>query len=101
MFIFGNILQDWGFDVKISLLKRAYNALPDNGVLIVMEYFIDNERKQNTESITMSLNMGLEKVAGYSFTPHELEGWVKDAGFTKEIKYIPLRYPATAAIIHK
>lgn len=97
----GNILQDWGVDTKKSLLKRAHNALTDDGVIVVLEYFIDNERNKNTLSMTMSLNMNLEKLAGYGYTFEDFEEWVREAGFTKEIKYIPLHYPSTAAILYK
>ena len=53
----GNILHDWGQEDKLMLIKKAYNALPHGGVLIVIENIIDNERSANALGLLMSLNM--------------------------------------------
>ena len=42
----GHILHDWGLDEKRMLLRKAYDALPDGGALIVYEAIIDDERRR-------------------------------------------------------
>jgi hypothetical protein len=56
----GNILHDWGLKEKKLLLKKAFDALPDNGVLITVEAIIDPERKTNMEALLTSLHMLVE-----------------------------------------
>ena len=56
----GHILHDWNLDQKKTLLKKAYNALPDGGVLLVFESLIDDERRKNAFGLLMSLNMLIE-----------------------------------------
>ena len=49
--IMGHILHDWGLDTKKMLLKKAYNALPAGGSLIVYEALIDDDRREKTQQI--------------------------------------------------
>lgn len=42
--IMGHILHDWGLEEKLTLLRQAYDALPDGGALIVYESIIDDDR---------------------------------------------------------
>ena len=43
-----------------ALIKAAYDALPENGALIVVENIIDDERRENAFGFLMSLNMLIE-----------------------------------------
>ena len=45
--VMGHILHDWGMDEKRLLLRKAHDALPDGGALIVYEAIIDDERRAN------------------------------------------------------
>jgi len=42
------------------LIKAAYDALSENGALIVVENIIDDERRENAFGLLMSLNMLIE-----------------------------------------
>ena len=44
--VMGHILHDWDLDEKRMLLKKAYDALPEGGALIVYEAIIDDERRR-------------------------------------------------------
>jgi hypothetical protein len=44
---------------------------------------IDNERRQNTIGLLMSLNMLIETHAGFDFTGADCSGWMRDAGFNE------------------
>jgi hypothetical protein len=42
------------------LLGKAYEALPEDGALIVYESIIDDDRRKNAQGLLMSLNMLIE-----------------------------------------
>src|SRR6185437_13440529 len=56
----GHILHDWGLETKQMLIRKAYEALPDGGMLVVYEAMIDDDRRTNTFGLLMSLNMLIE-----------------------------------------
>lgn len=96
----GNILHDWGKEDKIMLITKAYNALPKSGALIVIENIIDNDRRQNTFGLMMSLNMAIETEEGYDFTAEDFNGLAKHIGF-ESTRVIPLTGPSSAVIAIK
>ncbi len=81
--IMGHILHDWNLDEKLMLLRKAYEALPPGGAVIVHEALIDDARKQNVFGLLMSLNMLIETHGGYDFTGADCTRWMKDVGFKK------------------
>src|SRR5262249_830416 len=42
--IFGNVLHDWSVDQRRALIKRAYDALPAQGALVVYDPMLDEDR---------------------------------------------------------
>ncbi len=96
----GNVLHDWGTDDKKMLIKKAYNALPKGGALIVIENIIDNERRKNAFGLMMSLNMLIETPEGYDFTAADFDSWATDVGF-RETTLIPLAGPSSAVVAIK
>ena len=81
--IMGHILHDWDLEEKRMLLKKAYDALPKGGALIIHEALIDDDRKANALGLLMSLNMLIETPGGFDYTGADCRGWMKDAGFRK------------------
>jgi len=79
--VMGHILHDWNLEEKRMLLKKAYDALPTRGALIVHEAIIDNERKQNAFGLLMSLNMLIETPGGFDYTGADCCAWMREAGF--------------------
>lgn len=77
----GHILHDWNLDTKEMLIRKAYDALPEGGALIVYEAIIDDERRQNAFGLLMSLNMLIETQDGFDYTGADCSGWMKKAGF--------------------
>ena len=96
----GNILHDWGKEDKLMLIKKAYMALPEGGLLIVIENIIDNDRSENAFGLLMSLNMLIETDQGFDFTLSDFDLLAKEAGFIKT-KIIPLTGPTSAVIAVK
>lgn len=96
----GNILHDWGSEDKLMLIKKAYNALPEGGALIIIENIIDDERNKNAFGLMMSLNMAIETDQGFDFTASDFNIWAKKAGFSRTSK-MPLTGPSSAVIAIK
>jgi hypothetical protein len=96
----GNILHGLNETTKLTLIKKVYDALPENGILIAIENIIDNDRISNTFGMLMSLNMLIENGDGFDYTFNDFEKWIRQAGFDKA-EMISLTGPASAAIAYK
>lgn len=81
--IMGHILHDWDLEQKRLLLKKAYDALPPGGALIVYEALIDDDRRENAFGLLMSLNMLIETAGGFDYTGADCQAWMTEAGFRK------------------
>jgi hypothetical protein len=79
--VMGHILHDWDLDQKRMLLRKAYDALPEGGALIVYESLIDDDRRKNTAGLLMSLNMLIETPGGFDYTGADCREWMREAGF--------------------
>ena len=79
--VMGHILHDWNLAEKRVLLKKAYDALPDGGALIVYDAIIDDERRSNAFGLLMSLNMLIETPGGFDYTGADCQAWMQEAGF--------------------
>jgi hypothetical protein len=77
----GHILHDWNLDDKKMLIRKAHEALPTGGALIVYESIIDDDRSKNSFGLLMSLNMLIETPGGFDYTGHDCIGWMQEAGF--------------------
>ncbi len=77
----GHILHDWDLDQKMTLLRKAFDALPPGGALIVFEALIDDDRRKNVFGLLMSLNMLIELPGGFDYTGADCSGWMREAGF--------------------
>jgi hypothetical protein len=78
----GHILHDWDLEQKRMLLKKAYDALPKGGALIVFEALIDDERRHNAFGLLMSLNMLVETPGGFDYTGRDCSEWMRETGFS-------------------
>ena len=81
--LMGHILHDWNLDEKKMLIRKAYEALPEGGALLVYDSVIDDGRSQNAFGLMMSLNMLVETPGGFDYTGADCAGWMQKAGFTE------------------
>ncbi len=95
--IMGHILHDWGLEKKRMLVRKAYEALPYGGALIVYDPIIDDDRRHNAFGLLMSLNMLIETREGFDFTGADCIGWLTEAGFV-ETRVDPLVGPDSMVI---
>jgi O-methyltransferase domain len=79
----GRILHDWNRAQKLTLLRKAYEALPEGGAVIVNDALIDDERRAHTFGLLMSLNMLIETPGGFDYTGAECREWMEEAGFSE------------------
>jgi len=96
----GNILHDWGINDKRTLMKKAYEALPSGGALVVIENIIDDNRSENSFGLMMSLNMLIETPEGYDFSAADFDDLAKETGYSKT-SIISLVGPSSAVIAIK
>jgi hypothetical protein len=78
----GHILHDWDLPTKKMLIRKAFEAIPAGGALIVYEAIIDDARSTNAFGLMMSLNMLIETPGGFDYTGADCVGWMKEAGFS-------------------
>jgi len=77
----GHILHDWNLDQKKMLIRKAYEALPTGGALIIYEAIIDDDRSKNAFGLLMSLNMLIETPGGFDYSGADCTAWMEEAGF--------------------
>ena len=80
--LMGHILHDWDLPTKKMLIRKAYDAVPKGGALVVYEAIIDDDRSKNAFGLMMSLNMLIETHGGFDYTGADCAGWMRDAGFS-------------------
>jgi precorrin-6B methylase 2 len=95
--IMGHILHDWSLEEKKLLLRKAREALPKGGALIVYDAMIDDERRANAFGLLMSLNMLIETPAGFDYTGADCRGWMDEAGF-RDVRIERLQGPYSMAV---
>lgn len=79
--LMGHILHDWDLDTKKMLLRKAHEAVPAGGAVVVYDSIIDDDRSKNAFGLMMSLNMLVETPGGFDYTGADCIGWMKEAGF--------------------
>jgi O-methyltransferase domain len=79
--VMGRVLHDWSLEERLTLLRKAHHALPDGGALIVYDTIIDDDRRENTFGLLMSLNMLIETQGGFDYTGADCRSWMADVGF--------------------
>jgi hypothetical protein len=96
----GNILHGFDEPAKQTIVQKVCDRLPKGGAFIAIENIIDNERRQNTFGLLMSLNMLIENGDAFDYTADDFERWAKTAGFQR-IELIPLTGATSAVVAYK
>lgn len=96
----GNILHDWDEEKKLELMKKAFDALPENGAFVTIENVIDDNRNKNAFGLMMSLNMLIETGHGFDYTFSDFNKWATKTGFRKTA-LLPLAGPSSACVAYK
>ncbi|MFD9690760.1 methyltransferase [Kitasatospora sp. NPDC059088] len=80
---FGHILHNWDLEKKKVLLRKAWEALPEGGAVVVYDSLIDDDRSQNAFALLMSLTMLAVTEGGFGYTAAECTAWMTEAGFSR------------------
>ena len=96
----GMILHDWNLEKKMHLIRAAYDALPPDGALVVIEALIDDRRRENVFGLLMSLNMLIEFGDAFDYTGADFRGWCSQVGF-RRVDVMHLVGSHSAAIAYK
>lgn len=89
--VFGHVLHDWDDEQRMALLKKAYDALPPGGRVIIYDA-LKEDTPGSPETFLMSLNMRLITHGGSEYTEAECRSWLTTAGFD-QIELAPLSGP--------
>ena len=87
-------------DRGATLIRKAYDALPQGGAFVVIEALIDDARRENAFGLLMSLNMLIEFGDAFDYSGSDFAGWCREAGF-HHFEIIPLTGPSSAAVAYK
>nr|CAM34375.1 putative O-methyltransferase [Streptomyces tendae] len=79
--VFGHVLHDWDVSQRRVLARKAYEAVAPGGCALVYDTMIDEERRERTNSLLVSINMMLCTPGGGEYTPSEGGRWFAEAGF--------------------
>ena len=80
--ILGRVMHNWDRTTQMMLLKKAYDAIPAGGALVVYGRLIDDNRS-SVDGLLSSLNMLLMSRGGSNFTGAECRSWMLATGFRK------------------
>jgi SAM-dependent methyltransferase len=81
--IFGQVLHNWNLEHKRELIRKAHEALPEGGAVVIYETLVDEERSRNVTALFVSMSMNLSVGGGFDFTGAEGRQWLTEAGFTE------------------
>jgi hypothetical protein len=79
--VFGRVLHNWDLATKMMLLRKAYEALPMGGAVVVYERMIDDARRTNASALLASLNMVIMTAGGFDFTAADCMSCMRNTGF--------------------
>ncbi len=77
------ILHDYNEEKGIALLKKIYNGLAKDGVVIISEWLLNDEKTGPAASALMGLNMIIETYGGKNYSYPEIVDMLKQAGFKR------------------
>jgi len=98
--LLSQIFHSWGTEENKNLLKKVYDYLPENGMVIINEFLLNEEKTGPLFSALFALNMLIASKKGNTYTEEEIKSWLKDAGFEYQ-ETIPLTGTTTSIIARK
>jgi hypothetical protein len=77
--VMSRVLHDWADDKAIKILKNVYNALPENGKLLIFETVVPEDTEKNM-GFTLNFDL-LVMVGGKERTRKDFESILVNADF--------------------
>jgi 3-hydroxy-5-methyl-1-naphthoate 3-O-methyltransferase len=79
--LLGNILHSEGDERSRALLRATYQALENNGTLVIAEFLLNEDRTSPTAAAIFNVNMLVHTEHGRVYTFTELRNWLEEFGF--------------------
>jgi len=96
-----HIIHLFDKDKNITLLKKIHESLTnENGMIIISEWLLNDEKTGPISSALMGLTMIVENSGGRGYSYSEISQMLTEAGF-KNIEKRPLIEPAEIVIGYK
>jgi hypothetical protein len=96
-----HVIHVFDRDKNIILLKKIHDSLPnENGMIIISEWLLNDEKTGPIPSALMGLTMLIENSGGRSYSYSEISDMLREVGF-KNIQKRPLIEPAEIVIGYK
>jgi ubiquinone/menaquinone biosynthesis C-methylase UbiE len=88
--LLANVLHDNTQEACLDLLRKAYRALVEGGLIIVNEFHLDADKVNPPVSAIFSLLMMLENQGAAEYPAQTIVDWLLEAGFSRpEIHRLP------------
>ncbi|WP_314177991.1 methyltransferase [Streptomyces winkii] len=97
--VYGHVLHEWSQDTRAMLVRRAYEALPPAGSLVIYDRMLDDEAPDR-DALLLSLTFMLTSPGGGEYRISECDEWLREAGF-QDISFTPVLDNHTLAIARK
>ncbi|MEJ2613884.1 MAG: methyltransferase [Ignavibacteriaceae bacterium] len=71
------------YEQNKMIIKKCADALNENGMVIINDFIMNDDRTQPYHGALFSLNMLVGTESGDTYTENEMTEWFKSAGFSK------------------
>jgi predicted O-methyltransferase YrrM len=100
--LLSNILHDNTEEACKDLLRKSHGALVDGGLVVVNEFYLEDDKANPPVSGIFSLLMMLENQGAAEYPASEIEQWLLDAGFVDPVVHrLPEPSPMVVIIAGK
>lgn len=76
------VLHDWPEQQNRAILRLCHDALDADGLIVISELLVDDDKTGPAPAALMSLNMLIE-TEGRNYTAAEYITWLRDTGFAE------------------
>lgn len=76
-----NIIHSLGSDANRELIRKCYDAIDSDGMLIIKDFLLDPDRTGPPFGLTFALNMLVHTESGDTYTVDDVAEWTSAAGF--------------------
>ncbi len=80
--LFSAIIHQNGHQQNLALYRKAYRSLDPGGMVLIRDHIMDEQRTWPPEGAMFAINMLVNTRSGDTYTFHEVEKGLKEAGFT-------------------
>ena len=81
LILISQILHAYDEKASLEMLKNCFKALNPRGRAVIQEFPLDETRTSPLPSALFAINMLVHTSGGNAYTPKEMSGWMKKAGF--------------------